>query len=211
MTPPLAYRLASVLRVCRHLRRNHRLTRYCRPLVEPLEDRALLATAWSGYAHDAQHTALSSVASQPLEEIAWQTPVDLAPQYTGEYLLIHYGSPLVTAANTVIVPVKTGATDGFRLEGISGASGAVKWTQTTDYGLPPHSWVPSYSPTLTPINRLYFAGAGGTIYYMNSPDSDGATTSGQLSFYGTAAYSANKAAFNGTVFINTPITSDGAG
>jgi Bacterial Ig domain/Dockerin type I domain len=186
-------------------------TSLCRLLIESLEERTLLAAAWSGYAHDAQHTAVSSVASQPLQGIAWQTPVDLAPQYTGEYLLIHYGSPLVTAANTVIVPVKTGATDGFQVEGISGATGALKWTQSTDYVLPPHSWVPSYSPTLTPNNRLYFAGAGGTVYYINAPDADGATTTGQLSFYGMSAYSASKATFDSAVFINTPITSDSAG
>ena len=35
---------------------------------------------WSGFAGNAQHTALSSVASQPLDGIRWQTPVDLSPQ-----------------------------------------------------------------------------------------------------------------------------------
>src|SRR5689334_12327048 len=127
-----------------------------RPCVERLEERALLAFAWAGYAHDPQHTAISDTASQSLGQIAWQTPVDLAPQYTGDTLLIHYGSPLVTAANTVVVPVKTGADGGFSVEGIDGATGAVKWTQATDYVLPPHSWVPSYSPALTPSGRLYF-------------------------------------------------------
>src|SRR5262245_26349809 len=179
--------------------------------VELLEGRAILA-AWGGHAHDAQHTAISPVASQPLEEIAWQTPVDLAPQYTGgSYLLIHYGTPLVTEANTVIVPVKTGAAGGFRVEGRDGTNGMLKWAQTTDYVLPPHNWVPSYTPTLTPANRLYFAGAGGTIYYINSPNANGATTSGQVAFYGLANYMANKEAFDGSVFINTPITSDSLG
>jgi hypothetical protein len=66
---------------------------------------------WSGFAGNAQHTALSSVASQSLDGIRWRTPVDLSPQYTGNDLLIHYGSPLITGADTAIVPVKTGATD----------------------------------------------------------------------------------------------------
>jgi hypothetical protein len=220
-------RLANAFQGSRRWR--HRLHRIAipgarRPLLELLEDRMLLAigpsassettsagSSWSGYAHDPQHTAISINASQPLQEIAWQTPVDLAPQFSGNDLLIHYGSPLVTAANTVIVPVKTGSFDGFQVEGLSGANGAVKWTQATDYVLPPHSWVPSYSPTLTSTNRLYFAGAGGTIYYLNSPDSSGATTSGQLAFYGLANYNANKGIYNGAVFINTPITADSAG
>jgi hypothetical protein len=41
---------------------------------------------WDGYAGDAQHTALSTVASQPLQSTHWQTPVDLAPQYWGSEL-----------------------------------------------------------------------------------------------------------------------------
>ena len=53
--------------------------------------------AWSTYAGDAQHTALSAVGSQPLQAIRWQTAVDLAPQYSGNDLLIHYGSPAVTS------------------------------------------------------------------------------------------------------------------
>lgn len=180
--------------------------------LEPLESRSLLAAGgWTGYARDPQHTALSVYASQPLESIAWQTPVDLAPQLSGDDLLIHYGSPLVTAENTVIVPVKTGANDGFRVEGISSATGEIKWTQSTDYTLPPHSWVPSYSPTLTPSGRLYFAGAGGTIYYIDSPDASGANTTSQLAFYGLANYSTDPATFNSAVFIDTPITSDSSG
>src|SRR5262245_45616019 len=54
-----------------------------------------LSLPWSTHGHDPQHTAISSVASQPLNQIRWQTPVDLSPQYTGSSLLIHYGSPLI--------------------------------------------------------------------------------------------------------------------
>jgi hypothetical protein len=64
--------------------------------------------AWTTYAGNSQHTAVSAVAAQPLERIRWTTPVDLAPP--SGTILIHYGSPLVTSANTVIVPVKTGST-----------------------------------------------------------------------------------------------------
>ena len=76
---------------------------------------------WDGYAGNAQHTGGSSTTlSQPLAGIKWSAPVDLQPQYVGDDLLIHYGSPMITANNTVIVPVKTGATGGFELQAYNG-------------------------------------------------------------------------------------------
>jgi hypothetical protein len=163
---------------------------------------------WSDYAHDPQHSALSPVASQPLAGIHWQTPVDLNPQYSGGELLIHYGSPLITRSNTVIVPVKTGASGGFRIEAHTGTNGALMWMQSTDYALPPHNWVPSFAPTVTPKNRVYFPGGGGTVYYCDSPDSTNAPVIGQIAFYGLTNYLANTNAYLGNVFIDTPITSD---
>ncbi|HUK83572.1 MAG TPA: hypothetical protein VLZ12_13180 [Verrucomicrobiae bacterium] len=166
-----------------------------------------MRTPWSGYGHDPQHNVISPVPSQPLNRILWQTPVDLNPQYSGNDLLIHYGSPLVTRSNTVIVPVKTGATSGFRIEGRTGTNGVLKWTQFTDYRLPPHSWTPSFSPALTPKDRLYFPGGGGTVYFRDSPDAASGTT-GQIAFYGLANFNANTNAYLANVMINTPITSD---
>jgi hypothetical protein len=191
-----------------------------RPSLEALEGRSLPSgTAWGSYARDPQHTGDSAVASQPLQVIRWQTPVDLQPQYSGNDLLIHYGSPLVTPANTVIVPVKTGASGGFELEGFNGATGARKWVVQTGYVLPPHDWTPSFSAVLTgdadpdrdDPGRLYFPGPGGTVYYMDHPDRVGATISGQLAFYGLANYQRHGDAFNGTAFINTPLTADASG
>src|SRR5437899_787899 len=86
------------------------------------------APAWSGYANDPYHSAAAPAASDPLSSIRWQTPVDLAPQFSGNDLLIHYGSPTITAANTVLVPVKTGATNGFEINAINGGTGVSKWT-----------------------------------------------------------------------------------
>ena len=117
--------------------------------------------AWETHAENPQHTALSTVASQPLQVIRWSMPVDLAPP--GGFIFIHYGSPLVTPGNTVIVPVKTGSAGGYRVEARKAVDGAVLWTANTDYILPSHNWIPSYAPTLTASNRLYFAGAGGTL------------------------------------------------
>jgi hypothetical protein len=164
--------------------------------------------SWSSYAHDAQHTAISDVAAQPLTGILWQTPVDLNPQYSHGELLVHYGSPLVTQANTVIVPVKTGPNDGFEVEGFDGATGTLKWTVATDYSVPDVKWTPPMAPVLTPDNRLYIPGAGGTVYYMDDPDAYNATISGQLAFYGIANYDSSYAS---NVKICTPLTSDSQG
>jgi hypothetical protein len=166
-----------------------------------------LSFAWSSYGHDAQHSAISANASQPLTRIIWSTPVDENPQFSGSALLIHYGSPLITQANTLVLPVKTGLTGGFRFEGRNAATGALIWSTATDYTLPPHDWIPSCSGCITPRNRLYFPGAGGTLYYRDNPDAAGSTT-GQIAFYGIANYNADKATYDANVRINTPITVD---
>ena len=95
---------------------------------------------WGGYGENAQHSALSAIASQPLQAVHWSTPVDLDPQFSGNGdLYTHYGSPVITADNTVIVPVKTWAYGGFELNAFNGATGAELWSQSTDYSLPPLS------------------------------------------------------------------------
>lgn len=172
---------------------------------------ALGQAFWGNHGGNPQHTALAPVASQPLRSIVWQTPVDLNPQYSGEYLLIHYGSPLVTQANTVLVPVKTGASDGFRVEAHNGANGALMWSFNSDYSLPSHGWTPSYQPAITPNGRLYLAGAGGTVYSRDNLDSPipGAIT--QIAFYGMANYNADKTTYDAAIKICTPLTSDANG
>ena len=52
-----------------------------------------------------------------------------APQYRPSgALLIHYGSPVVTSHNAVILPLKTGATVGFRIEARAGRNGGLIWS-----------------------------------------------------------------------------------
>jgi hypothetical protein len=65
------------------------------------------AVPWSSYGHDPQHTALSTIGAQRLEQIKWSTPIDLTKTNNTGSIFIHYGSPLITAANTVILPVRT--------------------------------------------------------------------------------------------------------
>ena len=167
--------------------------------------------AWRGFGSDAQHSALGGVATQDLNRIGWQVQIDLAPQYRPSgALLTHYGSPVVTSHNTVVVPVKTGAGGGFRFEARSGANGGLIWWGTSDYVLPAHNWIPSYNIALTTSNRLYAPGAGGKLWFRD--DADAATGTLQTAvFYGATAYAAAPAAFDATVFINTPVTVDPAG
>ena len=158
---------------------------------------------------NAQHTSVYQPTAQTLNTIRWETTIDLNP---GD--LAHYGAPVVTAANTVLVPVKT-ATDGFRVDAFDGPTGAAKYSLTTDYRLPSHGWVPVYNPCLTTGSfgtRLYYPGRGGTIYYIDNPDAVTHGTPVQQVFYTTLAnYLANATAYNASIFINTPITSDSKG
>jgi hypothetical protein len=171
---------------------------------------ARVSPDWPGLGRNPQHTAVSVVPAKRPLHVRWSTPVDLWPQYSGDYLLIHYGSPLITRRNTVIVTVKTGATDGFKLEGRSGVTGALVWTATTDYSLPPHNWVPSVGPVLARGRTVLFPGAGGTILRRSRPD----RVTGSLrryAFYGLDAYTANPGSFDGTVKVTTPLTADSRG
>lgn len=168
---------------------------------------------WSGFARNPQHTAQSPIGSQALNRIIWSTAVDLQPQLTAGELLIHYGSPLITAANTVIVPVKTSATGAFRVDARDGANGNLIWSLPTGYVPPPQSWTPVFGPALT-SKRLYFPGAGGTVYFRDQPDSicsGHGTCQGQLAFYGIKKYRKTRSTFDARVQINTPLTTDRAG
>jgi hypothetical protein len=163
------------------------------------------------FAGNAQHTSSYAAPAQNLNAIKWTTSIDL--NNTGA--LIHYGAPLVTAANTVLVPVKTGATGGFQVTALNGGNGTTKYTLATDYILPAHNWIPAYNPTLATGafgTRLYYAGAGGTIWHIDNPDSNTPGAPVREVFYTSLAnYNANAAAYNNTIFVNTPLTADANG
>lgn len=166
--------------------------------------------AWEGFAKNAQHTAQSPVSAQSLARIHWQTPVDLHPVVSGGYLLIHYGSPMITAANTVILPVKRKPDGDFELQALNGTTGTSIWQLHTNYVLPPHGWTPEYPAHLTSRNKLVFAQAGGIVGVRSAPDS-ATGKQARLFFYGKAAYEADPKIYNTSVMIDTPITSDSAG
>lgn len=169
--------------------------------------------AWYSFGGDAVHGALALIQPQPLTRIRWSTPVDLHPEESGGNLYIHYGSPVITSRNTVIVPVKTGAYGGFRIEAHVGFNGALLWKAATDYTLPAVPagiWTPSYNATLTFQNVLVFPGAGGRIYERSDPDAKTGTQSTAV-FYGASNYAADPSAYDAHVQIDTPITADAQG
>jgi hypothetical protein len=165
---------------------------------------------WRMYGRDPQHSARASKAAQPLGAIHWQTPVDLDPQFSGNDLLIHYGTPLVTARNTVVLPVKTGADGGFRVEAHDGKSGALRWQLDTDYVLPAHNWVPSCGACLAAGDRVVVPASGGTLLVRKSPEKKTVTAT-RIAFYGIDNYAAQKAAFDQHVIVCTPVISDAKG
>ena len=167
-------------------------------------------SGWLSYGGNPQHTAISAVSGQHLKAIRWSTPVDLKPQYSGNDLYIHYGSPLVTKKGNIVVPVKTGDTDGFRVEVRRFTDGGLIWSQDSNYTLPGHNWTPSFGCALTSDGRIAYPNAGGTVTFRTTPDI-AAGTSTTVAFYGTALYNADPATYNANVRITSPLVSDKSG
>lgn len=162
--------------------------------------------AWLTHSHDEQHTALSTVQSQALDAIHWHVPVDLHPP-EGE-IFIHYGSPLVTAANTVIVPVKTGA-NSFRVEALNGATVKRMYTLGTAWQAPEADFIPGLGPTISG-NQLFVPDIAGSVLVRQNPDEVKGTVT-RLYFYGVKNYRKNPTAYKENVQIDTPLTTDASG
>jgi hypothetical protein len=157
------------------------------------------------FAGNAQHTGVYDTPAQRLNQVLWSTKLNL--NNSGIY--IHYGAPVITASNTVIVPVRT--TNGFELNAFEGKTGRLKYTLATDYVSPRNiESAVVYQPALAirrKGTRLYYAGAGGTVYFIIDPDSDSPGAPTQVCFYtNIESYSASPAAYSNSVFIDTPLT-----
>jgi hypothetical protein len=163
-------------------------------------------TGWLTHSHDEQHTALSTVQSQPLDAIHWHVPSDLHPP--GGTIYIHYGSPLVTTANTVIVPVKTG-TNSFRVDAHNAVTGKRIWSQHTGWLAPEADFIPGLGPTISG-NQLFVPDIAGRVLVRQNPDAaKGAVT--RLYFYGAKNYHKAPAVYKQNVQIDTPLTTDANG
>ncbi len=169
---------------------------------------------WGQYGGNAQHAAISMVPAQPLNQILWSHQIDLNRQYSGNSLLIHYGSPLISRRGTIILAVKTGATGTYRMEALTPA-GLPMWTQNLDYVTPSSSWIPSCGSALVNGQNLVSPGAGGTILVHQAvdvkPSGNGTDASVvvpgiRTCFFGMPKYNAAKATYNANVKIACPLT-----
>jgi hypothetical protein len=165
---------------------------------------------WAGFAANAQHTALALEQAQPFRRIRWRAKVDLAPPLLGGVLPIHYGSPMITAKNTVLVPTRISAQAGFQVVAYTGATGARRWSLDTDYQPPAFTggfgvWTPPLPAALTSDTALAVAGAGGTVLLRRHANlAIGAAR--RLVFYGTARWRAHRSVYDKAVQITTPLT-----
>ena len=165
--------------------------------------------AWTGFAADAQHTGVAAASPQPLVGIHWQARVDHHPQYAGgEGPFAHYGSPMITSTNTVVVPTRIGARKGFELRAYDGRNGRRTWRLPTDYTLPlgvSLQFPPPLPATLVDNRHVAVAAAGGTLLIRSGVDhATGRVT--RVAFYGLRHWRAHRAAYRSAVQITTPLT-----
>jgi hypothetical protein len=168
------------------------------------------AVAWAGFAGNAQHTAIAANMPQPLRRIRWRVKVDLDPVLVADSLLIHYGSPMITGADTVLVPTRVSARAGFRVVAYSGADGRRRWSLDTDYRTPAFiaktsAWIPPLPAVLTPGSTLAVAGAGGTVLVREHANSTAGAVH-RLVFYGAAQWRAHRSVYDKAVTVTTPLT-----
>jgi hypothetical protein len=122
--------------------------------------------------------------------------------------LIHYGSPVITSWNNILIPVKLAAQGGFQVTALKAATGKYLWSFKTDYVLPAHNWTPPMGITLVPGGaEVAIPGAGGTVWIRKNPDSlQGALK--RVAFFGISNYNHDSQSYNSALQICTPITAD---
>ena len=158
----------------------------------------------STFGGNAQHTAIFAAPAKRLNRVRWSTAVT-----TGQ--IVHYAAPLITASNTALVPITL--IGGFNIKAFDAVTGRLKYTLATDY-VPYGSGdsLAAYEPVIAlgPAGpRLYYPGAGGTVYYVDGIDSDSPSPPVQECFYtDLATYKTNASVFNSSVWIVSPLTAD---
>jgi hypothetical protein len=162
---------------------------------------------WAGFGGNAQHTAVAVTRPQPFTRVRWKAKVDQVPVSKDEVLGIHYGSPMITAGNTVLVPTRVSVKAGYRVVAYSGTNGARRWSLDTDWQPSPRDFgfTPPLPAVVTRSASLAVAGAGGTILMRGHANQAKASES-RLVFYGAGQWKAHKSVYDKEVQVTTPIT-----
>ncbi len=165
--------------------------------------------AWTGFAANAQHTGVAPASPQPLTSVHWHARVDRHPETFPPFgPFAHYGSPMITSTNTVVVPTRIGRRRGFELDAYAGADGTRKWRVPTDYTLPSsasRAFPPPLPATLLDDRHVAVAAAGGTLMIRSRVD-DATGRLRRVAFYGIHHWRAHRAAYRKAVAISTPLT-----
>ncbi len=159
---------------------------------------------WTSVGGNSQHTGLSSVAAQSYGRVKWSTAIDQTTAGQSGDILAHYGSPIITAANTVFVPVHSGVSI-YQVEVRDGADGSLRAILPSGWIPPASDWVPSFAPGLSARNIFYMPDANGTVSYVNDADAPTPVIAGNVSFYGVGSGDLS------VVKVSTPIVSDRVG
>jgi hypothetical protein len=178
-------------------------------IATPIRRQTPTNQTWYGYGGNPQHTSTSSVPAAAMGNILWDVEVDKYPQNAGSS---HYAAPSITAANTVVFGVKTGESDGWEIQGRSGANGALMWDKVTDYSVPTTSetsWTSTYPMGLV-MSGVAFAGGGGTIYVKTNADQASSLVNRFCFYQPIATYLKSPSSF-APLKINTPMTADKVG
>jgi hypothetical protein len=183
--------------------------------------------SWIAYGGGPQHSAMYVGASQSMQTDLWHAGLDSDRSYYGTDVLIHYASPVISPANTVVYAYRynadvNGSTtyNNWHVIARKGSNGSALYTVKTDYTAPiiwPNDWTSVFPLCLTPVKSsgvwhtgAAIGGAGGSVLILSNADT-AAYTQNRVAFYTTFAdYTAHAEAY-APIQINTPITPDGEG
>lgn len=161
------------------------------------------AQSWSGFAGNPQHTGLSQVSALPLSRVLWQLPLVVTPNLQAQSEWVP--SPVVTSQGVVVLTVETATSIGaFHLEGRNVSTGALLWSEPTDFKPIARIYPSNCSPSLYGDAGVVYPGAGGTIYERLDASAQFSSRV-QDAFYGMDQYLAHKQAMDQAITIVTPL------
>ena len=168
------------------------------------------------FAGNAQHTGVFEPPATYPHAIRWSTTIDRRQTFNNT----HYGSPLATAANTLIVPVKTEG-DGFQIkmfDGRTGEQNGERLTPTTcchrTTGFPSSNWYRRPCGIPPPVRC---GSAASTMrgwrnaFLRHQSGSPGKRPADPRCVLRSGRVRPHMAAFTSSVFVNTPLTADSVG